>query len=70
MDFKQITEAIQMKTGYGVAAVAGTTPVWISTLTDVMQLIFLSIGVLVGWTTYKLNRRKEEHYKKMEKENE
>ena len=59
----QKVEQIQVPVGYGVSAGLTTTPVWLDTLTGILELVAVCFAVLVGYTTWRLNiakRRKLE----------
>lgn len=51
--------------GYGFAGTAISSPAWVTTLTDIGQLLVVLIGIAVGLSTWKLNRIKT---KALEKE--
>jgi hypothetical protein len=52
---QQKIDSIQIPAGYAVSAGVGTTPLWVSNLTDWLELLAIFFAVLVGATTAYLN---------------
>lgn len=51
----KLAEKFDVITGSGVSASLLTSPVWMAALTDWLQLVALCMGLLVGYSTYRLN---------------
>lgn len=63
---EQVSHVAQAKAGYIIASGVGSTPIWVSTLTDVAQLIAVLLAIAVGATTFYMNMRKIKYYKDKE----
>jgi hypothetical protein len=59
-------ELAQVKGGYVVAGGLGSTPLWVSTLTDVAQLVAVLTAIAVGVTTFYMNMKRIKYYKNQE----
>ncbi len=59
--YHKIQQAPDVVLGFLTSGGLVSTPVWLTALTDVAQLIVLGVGILVGISSYRLNnaRRRE-----------
>lgn len=61
----KIIEKIEIPAGFTVTGFLGATPVWVSGLTGLLELIAVCFAILVGYSTWQLNRARK---RKLEKD--
>ena len=54
---QQTADLVQTKAGYAIAVGVGSTPTWVHTLTELLQLCAVVFAVLVGATTFYINMK-------------